>query len=88
MVNRATEWTVIFWSNDDGSSRDPDFPEHAKWQPDKQASMEEGERVLRELKSRGDQREWCAFGFPSRVLRSAGSPPEPQDWWYIPPIAD
>ena len=45
MVNRETEWTIIFWSNDD-SSGDPDFPEHGKWQPDRQASMEEGERVL------------------------------------------
>ncbi len=45
MVDRETEWTIIFRSYDD-SSRDPDYPEHGKWQPDRQASMEERERVL------------------------------------------
>ena len=44
-----------------------DFPDHSYWHPDRETSIAEGCRVLRELRERGDKRDWVAFSFLDTV---------------------
>ena len=80
---QETGWVVNFLTPDGGSHRDPDFPQFEQWQPDRTASKEEGQRVLNELKRRGDPRGWFAYGFPRHLLRPADAQPIPVKWWCI-----
>ena len=66
-----------------GSRDEPDFPRVEFWHSDKKASLEAGARVLRELKERGDTRDWKAVGHPDPFKVGSGEHPGGQ--WILPP---
>ena len=53
-------WALLFALSEGRNKTEPDFPTHKYWHPDKQTAISEGKRVLRELLSRGDKRDWYA----------------------------
>ena len=81
-MQQQTEWFVFFLSRE-GNSREPSFPSFMSLQPDKEASRQEGRRVLDALKKLGDQREWWACGCPYPILASAREHSPPKDWWCL-----
>ena len=78
----SVRWMVTFYHSEAGSRDEPDFPKVDFWHPNKKASMEAGARVLRELKERGDNRDWKAAGHPDPFVVGSGQHPGGQ--WILP----
>ena len=76
-------WMLTFYHSEGGIRDELDFPKVDFWYSSKQASMKEGERVLRELKERGDTRDWKAVGHPDPLAVGVGQHPGGQ--WILPP---
>ena len=81
----SVRWMVVFFHPEGGAQGEPDFPEVDFWYPNKKASMEAGARVLRELRERGDNRDWKASGHPDPFEVGLGLYPGEQ--WILPPPA-
>lgn len=72
-------WILGFIVHDgEGDKREPNFPPFDFWQPDRDTCVAEGHRVLRELRDRGDQRSWLAYGHPDPIEVGAGRHPARQ----------
>ena len=78
----SVRWMVTFFHSEGGWREEPNFPQVDVWHPTKRASMEEGARVLQELKERGDKRDWKAAGHPDPFEVGAGRHPGGQ--WILP----
>ena len=72
---QETRWMISFGHPDGGSHQERHFPSYEFWHPNKEASIAEGKRILRELTSRGDERKWYAAGFPDPFEVAAGRHP-------------
>ena len=81
----TVRWMLTFYHSEGGSRDEPDFPRVDLWHPNEKASMEAGARVLRELKERGDNRDWKAAGHPDPFAVGSGQHPGGQ--WILPPPA-
>ena len=79
----SVRWMLTFYHSKGGFRDEPDFPPVEFWHPNKQASMDAGARVLRELKERGDVRDWKAVGHPDPFAVGVGNHPGGQ--WVMPP---
>ena len=79
----TVRWMLTFYHSEGGVRDEPDFPKVEFWHPSKQDSLKEGDRVLRELKERGDARDWKAVGHPDPFAVGAGRHPGGQ--WILPP---
>jgi hypothetical protein len=79
----TVRWMVVFFHSKGRARDETDFPKVDFWHPSKGASMAEGARVLRELKERGDKRDWIAAGHPDPFEVGAGRHPGGQ--WILPP---
>ena len=66
----SVRWMVTFYHSEGRWRDEPDFPKVSFWHPNKKASMEEGARILQELKDSGD----------NRGLESSGSSRPPRSW--------
>ncbi|MCY3992904.1 MAG: hypothetical protein OXF50_16910 [Caldilineaceae bacterium] len=53
-------WALFFAYSEGRNRAEPNFPTHEYWHPDKQTAISEGKRVLKELLSRGNRRDWYA----------------------------
>ena len=78
----SVRWMITFYHSEGRSRDEPDFPKVEFWHPDEKASMEAGARVLRELKERGDTRDWMAVGHPDPFKVGSGEHPGGQ--WILP----
>lgn len=82
----SVRWMVTFFHPGGRRQDEPDFPKVDFWYPtkkaSKKASMEAGERVLKELKDRGDTRDWIAAGHPDP--REVGAGRHPGGQWILP----
>ena len=76
-------WMLTFYHSQGSWKEEADFPRVDFWHPSKKASMEAGDRVLRELKERGDTRDWCAVGHPDPFKVGSGQHSGGQ--WILPP---
>ena len=79
----SVRWMLTFYHSEGSWKEAPDFPDVAFWHPSEKASMEAGARVLRELKERGDTRDWKAVGHPDPLKVGSGEHPGGQ--WILPP---
>ena len=78
---QETRWMVIFWHSEGSEADEHNFPKVEFWHPDRDTSLGEGERVLRELIARGDDRDWGAAGYPDPFHVGAGLHPGGQ--WIL-----
>lgn len=53
-------WALFFAHPSGRNKTEPDFPDYEYWHPNKQSAIVEGKRVLKELRSQGDKRDWYA----------------------------
>ena len=84
MTDEAVRWICVFLHSGSGNPHtEEDFPKFDFWCPDRDSSKAQGERVLRELRERGDGRDWMAAGFPDPFkypeLRSTTG-------WFLDPL--
>ena len=75
-------WMLTFFHSEGGARDEPDFPKVDFWHATRKASMEAGARVLKELKERGDERDWKAAGFPDPYETASVIYPNGQ--WVLP----
>ena len=75
-------WMLTFFHSEGGARDEPDFPKVDFWHPTRKAAMEAGARVLKELKERGDERDWKAAGFPDPYKTASIVSPNGQ--WVLP----
>lgn len=66
---------VCFWHSNGDIRFERNFPMFEFWHANEEASLEEGRRVLGELRSNGDDRDWKAAGFPDPFEVGAGRHP-------------
>lgn len=78
----SVRWMVTFYHSEGRWRDEPDFPKVSFWHPNKKASMEEGARILQELKDSGDNRDWKAAGHPDPLAVGSGQHPGGQ--WILP----
>ena len=64
MTDKAVRWISVFLHSGGSPHTEADFPKFDFGCPDRDSSKAQGERVLRELRERGDGRDWMAAGFP------------------------
>ena len=76
-------WMLTFYHSQGSWKEEANFPKVDFWQPDKRTSQKEGARILRELKERGDTRDWQAAGHPDPFKVGSGQHPGGQ--WVLPP---
>lgn len=69
----SVKWILVFFhqGEEEEGERD-DFPKVEFWQPDKETAKAEARRVLRELRERGDCRNWKAAGHPDPFAVARG----------------
>ena len=77
MSNQTVRWMLGFYVRRSGRMhlQEPGFPEFEFWHRDRGACESEGRRVLRELRERGDTRDWLAYGHPDPIEVGAGRHP-------------
>lgn len=80
-THHEVRWILTFGHPRGGSHSEIDFPDFDFWHADKESSMAEGKRVLKELALRDDKRAWYAAGYPDPFL--VGSGQHPGDSWFI-----
>ena len=72
----AVRWMLGFFvHNGEGDKHEPNFPTFDFWQPDRDTCEAEGRRILLELRNRGDERNWIAYGHPDPYEVGAGRHP-------------
>lgn len=72
----AVRWILGFIvHNGEGDRRELSFPLFDFWQPDRASCEAEGRRILLELRKRGDERNWIAYGHPDPYEVGAGRHP-------------
>lgn len=82
IAQQEVRWMVTFGHSEGGSRTERDFPGYDFWHTNKEASIVEGKRVLKELTLRGDNRDWYAAGYPDPF--EVGSGKHSGDSWIIP----
>ena len=78
---QKTRWMVTFWHSQGDQRTERDFPKIEFWHPDKEVSIAEGKRVLKELISRGDDRDWAVAGHPDPF--DVGANRHPGGQWIL-----
>ena len=82
-MDKAVRWISVFLHSGGNPQTEADFPKFDFWCPDRDSSKAQGERGLRELRERGDGRDWMAAGFPDpfkyKELRSTTG-------WFLDPL--
>lgn len=82
MNTRAeTRWMVCFWHSNGDIRSERSFPKFEFWHPNEEASQAEGRRVLNELRTGGDKRDWKAAGVPDPF--EVGSGRHPGGSWIL-----
>ena len=79
---QEARWMITLGHPEGGSQCERDFTSFEFWHPNKESSIVEGKRVLRDLVSRGDEREWYAAGYPDPF--KVGSGEHTGGSWIIP----
>ena len=79
----SVRWMLTFYHSQGSWKEEADFPQVDFWHPDEKTSQKEAARVLRELKERGDTRDWRAAGHPDPFKVGSGQHPGGQ--WILPP---